>query len=97
MHGSLLHSGLEHGNFLNNDISQGSVATRLVCGGLFSNHFSTDLLLSLKVKQFLKSVNIWRSYRQEGSFTRSVRLGTVLHKDEEFAIGFTYNMKKLLL
>jgi len=24
-----------------------------------------DLLLSLLVKQFLKSVNIWRSYRQE--------------------------------
>jgi len=27
------------------------------CGGLFSNHFTTDLLLSLLVKQFLKSVN----------------------------------------
>ena len=28
-------------------------------------HFTTDLLLSLLVKQFLKSVNFWRSYRQE--------------------------------
>jgi len=28
------------------------------CGGLFSNHFATDLLLSLLVKQFLKSMNI---------------------------------------
>jgi len=37
----------------------------LRCGGLFSNHFTTDLLLSLLVKQFLKSVNIWRSYRHE--------------------------------
>jgi len=48
-----------------NDKSQGSVATSLRCGGLFNNHFTTDLLLSLLVKQFFKSVNIWRSYRQE--------------------------------
>jgi len=51
-------------------------------------------MLSLLVKQFLKSVNIWRSYRQEGCFTRFVRLSILLHKDEEFAIVF---MKKLLL
>jgi len=31
----------------------------LRCGGLFSDHFSMNLLLSLLVKQFLKSVNIW--------------------------------------
>ena len=48
-----------------NDKSQGSVAKCLRCGGLFSNHFTTDLLLSLLAKQFLKSMNIWRSYRQE--------------------------------
>jgi len=43
-----------------------SVATCSRCGGLFSNHhLTTDLLLSLLVKQFLKPVNIWRSYRQE--------------------------------
>jgi len=48
-----------------NDKSRGSVATRLRCGRLFSNRITTDLLLSLLVKQFLKSVNIWRSYRQE--------------------------------
>ena len=35
-----------------NDKSQGSVATRLRCGGLFSNYFTTHLLLSLLVKQF---------------------------------------------
>jgi len=28
-------------------------------GGLFSDHFTTDLLFGLLVKQFLKSVNIW--------------------------------------
>jgi len=42
-------------------------------------------------------VNIWQSYRQGGCFTRSVHLSTVLHKDEEFAIDFTYNMKTVLL
>jgi len=36
-----------------NDRSQGSVATGLRCGGLFSNCFTTDLLLCLLVKQFL--------------------------------------------
>jgi len=29
VHGSLLHTGLEHGIFLNIDISQGSVGTHL--------------------------------------------------------------------
>jgi len=48
-----------------NDKSQGSVATRLRCGGFCSNHFTTDLLLTLLVKQFLKSVNIWWSYSQQ--------------------------------
>ena len=64
---------------------------------MFSNHFTKDLLLSLLVKQFLKFVNIWQSYRQEGCFTSSVRLGTELYKYEEFAIDFTCNMKELLL
>jgi len=64
--------------------------------GYISNYFTTDLLLSSLVKQLLKSVNIWRNYRQEGCFTCFVRLGTVLHEDE-FAIDFTYDMKKLLL
>jgi len=51
------------------------------------------------VKHFLKKyVNIWQSYRQEGwlSHKQFVRLGTVLLKDEEFAIDFMYDMKKLL-
>jgi len=56
-----------------------------------------DLLLSLLEKFFFKSVNIWQSYRQEGCFTRFVRLSTVLHKDEEFTVDFTCDIKKLLL
>jgi len=42
-------------------------------------------------------LNIWQSYRQDGCFTHSVRPGTVLHNDEEFAINFTHDMNQLLL
>ena len=51
MHDSLLHSGLEHGNFLNSDISQGSVATRLKCGGIVNERFVANLLQNLSVKE----------------------------------------------
>ena len=43
------------------DISQGSVATHLRCGGIFSDSIITNFLLILRVKQFWKSVNIWSS------------------------------------
>ena len=46
---------LMHASFVViNNKSQGSVATCLRCDGLFSNHFTTDLLFSLLVKQFFK-------------------------------------------
>ena len=54
MHNSLLHFLLKNGDFLNIDISQGSVATRLGCGGIFVYVFVTSFLLSLTVKEFLK-------------------------------------------
>jgi len=41
--------------------SQGSVATRLRCGGIFYNSIPKNLLLSLSVKEFLKLASIWRS------------------------------------
>jgi len=44
------------------DISRGSVATHLRCGGICSNSFITNCLLILTVKKFWKSVNIWWSY-----------------------------------
>jgi len=47
------------------NISQGNVATRLRCGGIFSYHFTTNLSLSLTIKEFWKSVKIWQSYRHE--------------------------------
>ena len=39
-------------------ISQGSVATRLGCGGVFVHDFATNFLQSLTVKEFWKSANI---------------------------------------
>ena len=65
LHNSLLHLLLKIGDFLNTDISQGSVATRLGCGGIFIYHFVTNFQLSLTVKEFWKLVNIWWSYGQE--------------------------------
>ena len=49
---SLLHLLLKIGDFLNTDISQGSVATRLGCGKVFVYDFVTNFLLSLTVKEF---------------------------------------------
>jgi len=43
---------LELGHFLNIDISQGSVATRLRCGGIFKYKFVANLPMSLSVKEF---------------------------------------------
>jgi len=52
LHNSLLNLFLKNGDFLNTDISQGSVATHLGCGGVFTYDFVTDFLLSLTVKEF---------------------------------------------
>jgi len=59
------------------DISQGSVAAHLRCGGTFNNKFIENLLVSLSVKKkFKKSVNTWPGYGQNYSvlfsFTHSV-------------------------
>jgi len=57
-----IHSGLEHYNFLNTNISQISVVTQLRCGGILMKILLQNLLMNLSVKEFWKSVNIWRSY-----------------------------------
>jgi len=47
-------------------ISQGIVvATRLMCGGIFNGSFIANFLQIVAVKEFLKSVNIWRRYELE--------------------------------
>ena len=53
--------------FSNIHISQGSVATYLRCSGIFKYEFVANLPVSLPVKEFWKSVNIWGSYGQEFS------------------------------
>jgi len=45
------------------DILQGSVATYLRCGGVVDNQIKKGLLLTVRVKKFSKSVNIWQSYK----------------------------------
>ena len=48
--------------FLYTEVSQGSVATCLRCGGIFNNQFVMQSLLSPTVKELWKSVNIFQSY-----------------------------------
>ena len=46
------------------NVSQGSVATQFRCGGIINNHFIGNFPLSVPVKEFLKSFNIWQRYGQ---------------------------------
>jgi len=70
-----------------------------MCGGLFNDSFSTNSLLSLLMKEFLKSMNSWQSYRQKADcLTRPVSLGIVLFRDKELQLtDLVYNGLKLLL
>jgi len=43
------------------------IVTHLMGGGIFHYRFITDLLLSLSVKEFWKSVSIWQTWRQKYS------------------------------
>ena len=49
LHGSLLQLLLEHCDFVNIDISQGSVATYIRCDGISKYAFVANLSLSLPV------------------------------------------------
>jgi len=46
--------------------SQGSIAARLRCGGLFSYHLTMYLSVTCSSEKFFKSVNPWQSYKQKG-------------------------------
>ena len=50
--------------FLDIDISKGRTTTYLRCGVIFNNDFIANLLLSLSLKGFWKSVSISQSYGQ---------------------------------
>jgi len=72
------------------DKLQGSVATYLRCGGrcggVVDNQIKKGLLLTVRVKNFSKSVNIWQSYKQEhGRLMHFASLANTLLKDEESA------------
>ena len=51
MTGCFIDSGLDHGIFLNSDISQGSVVTQLRCGKIVSQGFVANLQVNLSVKE----------------------------------------------
>ena len=51
MTGCFIDSGLDHGIFLNSDISQGSVVTQLRCGEIISQGVVANLLVNLLVKE----------------------------------------------
>ena len=53
-------------------ISQGSVETHLLCGGICNNRIIANCLQSVPVKEFWKLVNNWRRYghKQSGTFFR---------------------------
>jgi len=53
--------------FFRINISHGSVATYLMCCGIFDNHFIANFILNMLVKQLWKSVHIWRRYGQKSS------------------------------
>jgi len=48
--------------FLNTTVSQGSVATRVNYGKIFNDLFIANLLVSVMVKEFRRSVRIRQSY-----------------------------------
>jgi len=63
-HGSLLQLLLEHGDLLNIDISQGSVAKHLRCGGYLNISFCCKFTTG-SASEFWKLVNTWGTYGQE--------------------------------
>jgi len=50
MTGCFIDSGLDHGIFLNSDVSQGSVVTQLRCDEIISQGFVANLLM-MSVKE----------------------------------------------
>ena len=46
------------------NVSQGSVATLVRCGGIFNAIFISNFLTSQPVKELWKSADIWRCYRK---------------------------------
>jgi len=78
-----------------NDKLQGSVATNVKCGRVLNNQINKSLLLSLRVRKSLKSVNIWQSYKQERDcLVHFVRLANALLKDSLVACFADINVSQ---
>ena len=60
-----LFSGQCNLRFLITKVLQGSVGTCVNYSRIFIDHFTANVLQRMKVKEFLKSVRILRSYRQK--------------------------------
>jgi len=54
---------------LSTTVLQGSVATRVNHGKIFNDFYIANLLLSVMVKEFWRSVRIWQSYGKKFSGT----------------------------
>jgi len=52
----------DFGDFLEIYVLHGSEATQLMCGGIFNNYFIAICPQYVPVKEFWKSVDIWRRY-----------------------------------
>jgi len=50
---------------LRTTVLQGRVATWVNNGGIFNDFFIANLLLSVTVKEFWRSVRIWQSYSKK--------------------------------
>jgi len=61
--------------FLSTTVLHGSVATRVNYGKIFSDFFIANLLLSVMVEEFSRSVRIWQSYGKKYSGTFFPRYG----------------------
>ena len=74
-----------------NDKLQGSVATHLRYGGVVNKQIKKGLLLSLRVKEILESVNIWQSYKQERDcFVHFLRLLAVRLPSAQVHLTITF-------
>ena len=69
------------------NISQGSVATPLRCGGICDDTFIANFLLCATVKEFSKSINIRRSYVQEFGVLFFLTHGVCVQMSQEVMNG----------
>ena len=81
--------------FFNKNISQGSVATRLRCGGMFNYHCAANLPLSMSVKKFWKSVKKWQRYSHEFGVSLFLEHGVEIQRKSATAQLSYFSMSSL--